>query len=113
MWVRFFDEEKYESDLLNNKAVGLYLSGNEQECERNWSRSLASNPLNLTSQFNFSHFKRMKRIIDDTRLNKNLLLLPETRKRNFYLLISNLVMLPLLKEPFKTYNFNPKLSRHK
>ena len=28
LWARFFDEEKYESDLLNNKAVGLYLSGN-------------------------------------------------------------------------------------
>jgi hypothetical protein len=28
LWVRFFDEERYESDLLNNKAVGLYLSGN-------------------------------------------------------------------------------------
>ena len=113
LWVRFFDEEKYESDLLNNKAVGLYLSGNEQECERNWARSLTSNPFNLIAQYNYSHFKRMKRIIDDTKLNKNLLLLPETRKRNFYLLISNLVMLPLLKEPFKTYNFNPKLSRHK
>jgi hypothetical protein len=22
-------------------------------------------------------------------------------------------MLPLLKEPFKTFNFNPKLSKHK
>jgi hypothetical protein len=40
-------------------------------------------------------------------------MLPESRKRNFYLLISNLVTLPLLKEPFKTYNFNPKLSKHK
>ena len=29
------------------------------------------------------------------------------------MLISNLVMLPLLKEPFKTYNFNPKLSKQK
>lgn len=28
LWAKFFDEEKYESDLLNNKAVGLYLSGN-------------------------------------------------------------------------------------
>lgn len=55
----------------------------------------------------------MKRIIDDTKLHRDLLMQPETRKRNFYLLVSNLVMLPLLKEPFKTYNFNPKLSRHK
>lgn len=76
-------------------------------------KSLQSNPLNLTAQYNYSHFKRMKRIIDDTKLSKDLFMLPETRKRNFYLLISNLVMLPLLKEPFKTYNFNPKLSRHK
>lgn len=55
----------------------------------------------------------MKRSIDDIRLNKELYLLPESRKRNFYLMISNLVSLPLLKEPFKTYNFNPKLSRGK
>ena len=55
----------------------------------------------------------MKRIIDDKRLNKDLMLQPESRKRNYYLLISNLVMLPLLKEPFKTYNFNPKLSKQK
>lgn len=113
LWVRFFDEQRYESDLLNNKAVGLYLSGNEAECEKAWMRSVASNPQNLTAQFNYSHFKRMKRIIDDKRLNKDLLLQPESRKRNYYLLISNLVMLPLLKEPFKTYNFNPKLSKQK
>ena len=99
--------------MLNNKAVGLYLSGNEAECERFWSKSLASNPFNLTAQYNSSHFKRMKRVIDDFRLNKDLYMLPENRKRNFYLLISNLVMLPLLKEPFKTYNFNPKLSKNK
>ena len=55
----------------------------------------------------------MKRIIDDKRLNKDLMLQPESRKRNYYNLISNLVMLPLLKEPFKTYNFNPKLSKQK
>lgn len=55
----------------------------------------------------------MKRIIDDKRLSKDLMLQPESRKRNYYLLISNLVMLPLLKEPFKTYNFNPKLSKQK
>lgn len=55
----------------------------------------------------------MKRVIDDKKLNKDLFMLPESRKRNFYLLISNLVTLPLLKEPFKTYNFNPKLSKHK
>ena len=24
LWVRFFDQEKYESDLLNNEAVGRY-----------------------------------------------------------------------------------------
>jgi hypothetical protein len=36
-------------------------------------------------------------MIDDNKLNKALLMLPESRKRNFYLLISNLVMLPLLK----------------
>ena len=76
-------------------------------------KSIASNPLNLTSQYNYSHFKRMKRIIDDNRLTRDLAMLPEGRKRNYYLLISNLVMLPLLKEPFKTYNFNPKLSKHK
>lgn len=111
--MRFFDEEKYESDLLNNKAVGLYLSGNEGECEKAWMKSVGSNPQNLTAQFNYSHFKRMKRIIDDKRLNKDLMLQPESRKRNYYLLISNLVMLPLLKEPFKTYNFNPKLSKQK
>jgi hypothetical protein len=52
-------------------------------------------------------------VIDDKKLNKDLFMLPESRKRNFYLLISNLVTLPLLKEPFKTYNFNPKLSKHK
>jgi hypothetical protein len=55
----------------------------------------------------------MKRVIDDKKLNKDLYLLPESRKRNFFLLISNLVTLPLLKEPFKTFNFNPKLSKHK
>lgn len=55
----------------------------------------------------------MKRVIDDKKLNKDLFMLPESRKRNFYLLISNLVTIPLLKEPFKTYNFNPKLSKHK
>lgn len=76
-------------------------------------RSVGSNPMNLPAQFNYSHFKRMKRIIDDKRLNKDLMLQPESRKRNYYTLISNLVMLPLLKEPFKTYNFNPKLSRQK
>ena len=76
-------------------------------------KSVNSNALNLTAQFNYSHFKRMKRIIDDKRLNKDLMLQAETRKRNYYLLISNLVMLPLLKEPFKTYNFNPKLSKQK
>jgi hypothetical protein len=65
------------------------------------------------AQYNYSHFKRMKRVIDDKKLNKDLFMLPESRKRNFYLLISNLVTLPLLKEPFKTYNFNPKLSKHK
>lgn len=37
-------------------------------------RSVNSNPLNLTAQFNYSHFKRMKRIIDDKRLNKDLTL---------------------------------------
>jgi len=91
----------------------LYLSGNEAECEKAWMRSVSSNPQNLTAQFNYSHFKRMKRIIDDKRLNKDLMLQPESRKRNYYMLISNLVMLPLLKEPFKTYNFNPKLSKQK
>lgn len=30
--MKFFDETRYESDLLNNKAVGLYLAGNELEC---------------------------------------------------------------------------------
>lgn len=60
-------------------------------------RSLQSNSFNLTAQYNFSHFKRMKRIIDDVKLNKDLFMQPETRKRNFYLLVSNLVMLPLLK----------------
>ena len=55
----------------------------------------------------------MKRVIDDKKLNKELLLIPESRKRNFFLLISNLVTLPLVKEPFKTFNFNPKLSKHK
>ena len=76
LWCRFFDEEKYESDLLNNKAVGLYLSGNETECEKAWMRSVYSNPMNLPAQFNYSHFKRMKRIIDDKRLNKDLMLQP-------------------------------------
>lgn len=76
-------------------------------------RSITSNPQNLMAQYNYSHFKRMKRVIDDKKLNKDLFMLPESRKRNFYLLISNLVTLPLLKEPFKTYNFNPKLSKHK
>jgi hypothetical protein len=76
-------------------------------------RSITSNPQNLIAQYNYSHFKRMKRVIDDKKLNKDLFMLPESRKRNFYLLISNLVTLPLLKEPFKTYNFNPKLSKHK
>lgn len=97
LWCKFFNEEKYESDLLNNKAVGLYLSGNETDCEKAWMKSLHSNPQNLISQYNYSHFKRMKRVIDDKRLNKDLYLLPESRKRNFFLLISNLVMLPLLK----------------
>jgi len=32
LWIKYFDETKYESDLLNNKAVGLYLAGNELEC---------------------------------------------------------------------------------
>ena len=76
-------------------------------------KSITSNPQNLIAQYNYSHFKRMKRVIDDKKLNKDLYMLPESRKRNFYLLISNLVNLPLLKEPFKTYNFNPKLSKHK
>jgi hypothetical protein len=76
-------------------------------------RSITSNSQNLIAQYNYSHFKRMKRVIDDKKLNKDLFMLPESRKRNFYLLISNLVTLPLLKEPFKTYNFNPKLSKHK
>ena len=76
-------------------------------------KSVNSNPTNLTAQFNYSHFKRMKRIIDDKRLNKDLMLQSQSRKRNYYLLISNLVMLPLLKQPFKTYNFNPKLSKQK
>ncbi len=76
LWCRFFDEEKYESDLLNNKAVGLYLSGNEIDCERAWMKSLVSNPKNLTAQYNYSHFRRMKRIIDDRRLTKDLILQP-------------------------------------
>ena len=93
--------------------MGLYLSGNESDCEKAWMKSITSNPHNLIAQYNYSHFKRMKRVIDDKKLNKDLYMLPESRKRNFYLLISNLVNLPLLKEPFKTYNFNPKLSKHK
>lgn len=111
--MKYFDETKYESDLLNNKAVGLYLAGNELECEKTWIKSLLANPKNLVGQYNYSHYKRMKRSIDDIRLNKELYLLPESRKRNFYLMVSNLVSLPLLKEPFKTFNFNPKLSRGK
>lgn len=70
LWMKFFDEVKYESDLLNNKAVGLYLAGNELECEKTWIRSLLSNPRNLVAQYNYSHYKRMKRAIDDVRLNK-------------------------------------------
>lgn len=76
LWCRFFNEEKYESDLLNNKAVGLYLSGNETECEKAWMKALASNQQNLIAQYNYSHFRRMKRVIDDKRLNKDLCLLP-------------------------------------
>lgn len=82
---------------MNNKAVGLYLSGNDMDCEKAWMKSIQSNEQNLIAVYNYSHFKRMKRIIDDKKLNKDLYMLPESRKRNFYLLISNLVMLPLLK----------------
>ncbi len=39
-------------------------------------RSLQSNAFNLTAQYNFSHFKRMKRIIDDIKLNKDLYMQP-------------------------------------
>ncbi len=39
-------------------------------------KSLVSNQRNLTAQYNYSHFKRMKRIIDDRKLNKDLMLQP-------------------------------------
>jgi len=38
--MKFFDEKKYISDLLNNKSVGLYLAGNVLECEANWKQSI-------------------------------------------------------------------------
>ena len=67
------------------------------DSEKAWMKSIASNPQNLIAVYNYSHFKRMKRVIDDKKLTKDLYLLPESRKRNYFLLISNLVMLPLLK----------------
>jgi len=39
-------------------------------------KSVSSNQKNLIAQYNYSHFKRMKRIIDDKRLTKDIMLQP-------------------------------------